>query len=282
MPVAKQGGVLGVLVSAVVLSACGATDGSVGNPSGPRSGHAVDTGQQREGQKTDSPLVTVGDDVMLSCGPGGPNFAAAAMEGGVSGVADEAEVAAALESLAAEAGIDAPSELRGGGDFVDAEWIVLGSKGDGATQELIVGVGHWDANGPSGNGEYVILDRTSDGWRAGGWGKCNLAPVLAPGLIWAEIAAPPDGLDRAGTSLEVEVSERECTSGRNPEPFLNDPVVDEGEDSVTVYWTSDSPKGPQTCPGNPSVRRVVQLREPLGDRALLDGSTWPPEPFSGS
>lgn len=219
---------------------------------------------------------------MLSCGSGGPNFAVSAMEGGVSGLADEAEVAAALESLATEAGIDAPRELQGGGDIADAEWIVLGSQGDGATQELIVGVGHWSATGPSGNGEYVILERRGDGWRAAAWGHCNLAPVLARGVSWAEIAAPPGGLDRVGTSVEVEVSERECTSGRNPEPFLNQPVVVESEHRVIVYWTSDSPEGAQTCPGNPPVRRAVELRQPLGDRALLDGSTWPPKLVSGS
>ena len=274
--------VLGLMVSAAVLSACGAPDGSVANPSGPRSGQAGGTVRNPEGQQPESPLVSVGDDVVLSCGSGDPKFAASAMEGGVSGLADEAEVAAALESLAAEAGIDAPRELQGGGDIADAEWIVLGSEGDGASEELSVGVGHWDANGPSGNGEYVILGRRGDGWRAVGWGNCNLAPVLAPGLIWAEIAAPAAGLDRAEPSVTVEVNERKCTSGRDPEPFLNEPVVVESEASVIVYWTSDSPKGVATCPGNPSVRRVVQLREPLGDRALLDGSTWPPKPVSGS
>ena len=31
-----------------------------------------------------------------------------------------------------------------------------------------------------------------------------------------------------------------------------------------------------TCPGNPASRVVVQLREPLGDRQLLDGGVFPP------
>lgn len=217
---------------------------------------------------------------MLSCGAG-PEFAVSALEGGVTGVADETQVLDAFERLAARAGIDVPRELQRA-RIADAEWIVLGSERDGGTETLIVGVGGWDGNGPGDDGEYVILDRVGEGWRASSWGDCNLAPVLPPGVSWAEVAATPQGLDTTATSLSFEVHERECTSGRRPEPFLNEPVVVESDETVTVYWTSDAPQGSQTCPGNPSVRRVVHLDEPLGDRRLLDGSVWPPKPVPGS
>jgi hypothetical protein len=271
--VSKRARVLAVLACAALLSGCGERGTSIGSTGSDRDGSGASTGQESE-----SPFVTAGDEVMLACGSG-PKFAASAMEGGVTGLADEAEVAAALKRLAAEAGSEAPLDLQRV-DTAEGEWIVLGSETDDGTEELIVGVGGWGANGPSDDGQYVTLDRVDGGWRASGWGDCNLAPVLAPGLSWAELALPDEGLDRAATSLEVEVHERECTSSRNPEPFLNEPDVVESEDNVTVYWTSNSPEGDQTCPGNPSVKRVVQLDAPLGDRALLDGSTWPPKPVS--
>jgi len=225
-------------------------------------------------------VVTDEDQVMLSCGSG-PKFTVSALEGGVTGLADEADVADALERLTAEAGIDAPQELQRAGT-ADGEWIVLGRETDHGIDRLIVGVGSWDGDGPGDDGEYVILDQVNEHWRASSWGDCNLAPVLAPGVSWAEITATPQSLDPAAMSLPVKVHERECTSGRNPEPFLNEPVVVESDHTVTVYWTSDTPQGAQTCPGNPSVRKVVSLGQPLRDRRLLDGSTWPPRPVSGS
>lgn len=266
-----------MIACAGLLSGCAAPGTSIEAATGD-----VDGPTAEGGEKPESPVVTVGGEVMLSCFGSGPEFAASAMEGGVTGVAGQAEVVAALERLAAEAGIDAPMELQRA-DVADAEWIVLGSGTDEGTEELILGMGDWGANGPSGDGGYVILDRVDGGWRASGWGSgCGMAPVLAPGVSWAEMIATPEGMDPAATSLEVEVSERECASARNPEPFLNEPVVVEREKTVTVYWTSDSPEGGQGCPSNPWVGRIVPLDQPLGDRALLDGSTWPPKPVSTS
>jgi len=265
-----------MLLCAALLSGCGTREPSAEDATG-NAGPTADIGQAPE-----PPLVTVDGQVMLSCTGSGPYFPASAMAGGIEGVADEAEVEAALRRLAAEVGIDAPWEVQRAG-VTDAEWIVLGRETDEGTEELLLGMGPWGPDGPSDRrSQYVILDRIDGGWEASGWGDCNLEPVLPPGTSWLEMAAPPEGLDPAATSLEVEVSERECASARDPAPFLNEPVVVEREDSVTVYWTSESPQGDQRCPGNPSVRRVVALERPLGDRALLDGSTWPPNPVPGS
>lgn len=273
---AKRARVVGVLVCAAALSGCAAPGASVDSADGAR-----ETEKASDGQTPEAPVTRAGDEVMLSCGGSLPYFTPSAMERGVDGVADESEVEAALERLAAEAGIDAPLELQRAG-VADAEWIVLGSGNDEGTEELILGMGHWDADGPSDrNSQYVVLDRGDSGWQASGWGTCNLEPVLAPGTSWVEIAPTPEGLNRATTSLQIEVSERECTSSRDPEPYLNEPVVVEDHDTVTVYWTSESPTGAQTCPGNPSVSREVRLDQPLGDRVLLDGSTWPPKRVSG-
>lgn len=266
---------IGVLVTTVVLAGCG-TESS--NQLQPGDGTGAAGGS---GSSSDSPLISDAGDVLLACGSA-PAFWASAMDGGVSGLADDAEVEAALEELVAEAGIDAPTELQQAG-AADAEWIVLGKETAGGTEELLLGLGRWDAQeGPIAGGQYVILDRTGDGWRAGGWGDCNLAPVLRGGVIWAEISATPVDPDPASSTVAVEVRERECTSGRDPLPFLHEPTVIEADETVTVYLTSDTPKGAATCQGGPQVKMTIELDKPLGVRALFDGSTWPPKRVTGS
>jgi hypothetical protein len=86
--------------------------------------------------------------------------------------------------------------------------------------------------------------------------------------------------ESSGTSITAMVSERECTSARDPSPYLNDRIVVESDNTVTVYWTSTPPDGAQYCTGNPSVERRITLTRPLGNRTLLDGSTWPPTPVT--
>jgi hypothetical protein len=116
-----------------------------------------------------------------------------------------------------------------------------------------------------------------DGWRfSGSSDPCRLTPVLPSDLIWAQVTADPQALSPSSTSIPVWVTEYSCTSARDPDPYLKDPIVVEDERSVTVYWTSTPPEGDQDCPGNPRVERVLELRKPLGDRVLLDGSRWPP------
>ncbi len=263
----------GVLVTTVVLAGCGTKSS---NQLQPGDGTGAASGS---GSSSDTPLISDDGDVLLACGSS-LAFWSSAMDGGV-GLADDAEVEAALEELAIEAGIDAPTELQQAG-AADAEWIVLAKETAGGTEELLLGLGRWDPEKGPIDGQYVVLDRTEDGWSAGGWGDCNLAPVVNDGVSWVEMSAAPAGLDSASSTLAVEVRERECTSGRDPLPFLHEPTVIEADETVTVYWTSDAPHGAQTCQGNPPVRMAVELDEPLGSRTLLDGSTWPPKRVTGS
>ena len=74
----------------------------------------------------------------------------------------------------------------------------------------------------------------------------------------------------------LRVTEWECTSARDPSAYLHEPYVESTDDAVTVYWTTDTPTGNQDCPGNPAVQRSIELAEPLGERAIYDGSVWPP------
>ena len=225
-------------------------------------------------------LVMVDGELLMACGNVRPAFAVSAMDNGVVGLVEEAEVAAALDHLSAQYGIDAPRELQGT-QASEAEWKVLAGDPADDPQRLLVGVGRWAAATGTTSGQYVLLDRTTNGWESSGWGDCNLTPVLVDGASWAEITAVSGGAAPSSSTVDVLVSERECTSARDPSPYLHEPVVIERDDTVTLYWTSDTPTGDRRCPGNPRVHRTVKLDQPLGERTILDGSTWPPRPVNG-
>ena len=143
---------------------------------------------------------------------------------------------------------------------------------------VLVWIGQWPVRKDSGD-EYVSLERDGDGWRPDGWGGCRLEPALVDDSGWVEVTQPPGGLATDASVIDVLVNERECSSGRDPRPYLHEPQVVERADTVTVYWTSEAPQGEyQNCEGPAPVLSTLQLDEPLGDRTLLDGSTWPPRP----
>lgn len=211
----------------------------------------------------------------LSCGGEQPGWPVSAMDGGIDSRFDADNLAMALEALATEAGIDAPRALQR--VSVDkAPWFVLAE----TRTTVTVATGGWDGTGPDRDAQIVYLERAGAHWKARGWGDCrNLAPVIKPGLQWVQINAAPD-LDPSSAELSVMVSEAECTSGRDPRPFLRMPTIVESDDSVTLFWTSEAPEGANNCTGNRPVPQPLQLKEPLGDRVLLDGSTWPARPIA--
>lgn len=231
-------------------------------------------------------LVHIGGEVALTCGGGSPAnaFPASALEGGIE-PADPSGIAAALDALAAEAGIDAPPALQGT-TAAEAPWIVLRE----TTQEALVAVGDWGPQGPGSPEDMTVsLERDGETWDAVAWGNCWLTPALAQEhTFWTALGAP-DVAD-SDTELTLQVMERSCTGGREPDEFLREPVVVETAEDVTVYWTSgyyvgdppaDADQMGWACPGNPFVERTVSLEAPLGERPVLDGSTWPARDVRG-
>jgi hypothetical protein len=55
-------------------------------------------------------------------------------------------------------------------------------------------------------------------------------------------------------------------------------VVEETEETISVVILVEPPTGDQSCPGNPSFPYEIPLDAPLGERTILDGSTYPPSP----
>lgn len=202
--------------------------------------------------------------VLVSCGGDPPGWPVTAMTDGLVPETPTAEIEDALARTRGEMGVDGPQSQ---------EWIVLAEDDDWLT----LGTGTWSAEGPGEDALVVRYGRTADGLDWAGHGQCTrLAPVLPDGgSAWVALSAPEGGLDRSASDLPVRVMEHQCTGARDPLPFLDDPVVEEGPDRVVVSWTSSVPEGAATCPGNPWTETVLHLDAPLGDRELVDASTWP-------
>lgn len=224
----------------------------------------------------DSPLRMVDGEPSLTCGNGDLAFPAPALRDGVDGLVDDTEIVAALDALRIEFGIDAPRQLQES-PTAEVEWRIVGSDGIEDPKTVLVLLGEWGPR-PRPALEYVRFERAGDGWQPDGWGGCRLEPALDSAVIWVDVAAPRGGLASDTSVIDVLVSERECASARDPHPFLREPVIVERERTVTVYWTSEAPTADVTCEGPAPVPAVLSLDKPLGERTLLDGSTWPPRP----
>lgn len=85
-----------------------------------------------------------------------------------------------------------------------------------------------------------------------------------------EVGAPaPEAQD-----LHVVVSDTRCASGRSAEEHVSrEPKVDYGDAVVIVTFDVSPLSGDQTCQGNPSAKRTVRLKQPIGARRVLDGAT---------
>lgn len=131
----------------------------------------------------------------------------------------------------------------------------------------------------SGPGEFVdaSLVREAGAWRIDGWGGCR------PRIALDDRSATTWILDPAGpspdpTAVEIGalVTEVACTGGQAMGPRLLPPTVVYGESIVGIVFAAQPlPPDGYDCQGNPSTRVVVQLREPLGTRALRDIGVLP-------
>ncbi|WP_203337580.1 hypothetical protein [Nocardioides limicola] len=224
------------------------------------------------GPSNDAPfVVTATGEVEVSCGGHGPGWAPSVMPEGVPGVLTDDEATGIFSDILDDPRTGEEAQLSLFGDGVDVEWRVLRDDGD----TLTLGLGHWTEQGPTGAGDFLLdLERVDGSWRATGWGDCHLSPVLTEGAAWVEVTGVRS--DPEGSTLTAQIHERECTSARDPEPFLHDPYLVETSDSVTLYWTSEPLNGAANCQGNPTVERVVELQEPLGSRVVYDGFHYPP------
>ncbi len=84
-------------------------------------------------------------------------------------------------------------------------------------------------------------------------------------------------LSSEGTEVEVLVNETACTGGMRVDERLGTPQFRYGPDSIEVLLTAMPPEGEFfTCQGNPASSMTLHFDEPVGDRHILDLSSYPP------
>jgi len=88
-------------------------------------------------------------------------------------------------------------------------------------------------------------------------------------------SARPALLDDA-TVLRGLIREQDCASGSIPEGRVLEPAIEYRADAIVITFSVELLPGDRTCPSNPSFPVAIHLGEPIGGRALLDGSEDPP------
>lgn len=249
-----------LLPLALLAGACG----------GDARDHARDPAQARS--SAEAPRV------LVSCFGGDGGWPPSVTVAGIHASVSDGEIRDGFRQLLSDPAVAGElqlSFLREGADAT--KFHVL--REDGPT--LTLALGHWTTAGPD-EGSYIFtMTHGEAGWKWNGGASCpQLGPVLSDDEdMWLELSAPPGGVDRAATDIQVGVTEMACTGARDPLPHLNEPQVVTDDRAVTVYWTSrrDAPAGEAfSCPGPMPTMTRLHLGEPLGDRKLLDGSVYPP------
>ena len=210
-------------------------------------------------------------DPMLTCGTDQP-FSPAALQ--LPGFAEhEPDDAAAalrnfLDTEAAEQGVDAMVDAfprNGWRRVFQSERAVLFVAPSETDRQWVM----------------VQFARGDTGWTIDGYGQCHMQIALPEGVgratWWLDPASGPPGRD--ATELSAIIQEQSCASGQSPEGRILAPAIVYGADAITITIAIRIKGG--DCQMTPEFPLTIQLAEPLGARALLDGSVFPPRDASG-
>ena len=104
-----------------------------------------------------------------------------------------------------------------------------------------------------------------------GQGGAGQATSDAPLARW-QLASEPRSEDR---TLSLLVQELECASGQSADGRIVPPEVEYQDDAVIVTMRVERRSDDEDCNGGPDTPYKLELKEPLGDRTLLDGSRDP-------
>ena len=197
---------------------------------------------------------------MLGCDQEGPAFPVTGLDApaGAEQTDDPAAVAL-IDFLAGPDGTDLPaSDWR---ELVRTKTTVLFAQDD-----------------PSGEVGQLVVARAelSDGaWTVVGSSQCrprtwyhNSYGLAAEWKLSAKVAA-------TATSFRALVTERACASGENASGRMAKPRIEYTDTDITITIGVRPLEGPQDCPANPATPLTIRLEEPLGDRQLFDGGSYP-------
>lgn len=169
-------------------------------------------------------------------------------------------------------------EGTGFGPYPDGPWYEIQVSEDRAFFLAL-----YDRQSPDGPiGVDMSLELEGGAWNWAGAGECKpyaFAPDLGT-ATWALADPEPAATDTTFTALVTELA---CTGGQSSEGRVQSPIIDYGDEEIIVtFFVDPLPPGTYTCPGNPSTSVTVDLDQPLGNRALMDGGTYPSREPTGS
>jgi hypothetical protein len=208
------------------------------------------------------PTIDEGDLVSgrLSCG-GDDSFPAAALQGPGGAEFGGDAVAAGLRAVLADS---ADPELPPSG------WRLVSISASKA-QFVAPGAGgrQWSS---------ISLVQNGQQWTMASVGECRLAVLVGNGIghatWWLDAAAGPVGPETR--EVHALVHEEACAGGRAPIGRVVPPLIAYGGETVIVVFGVKPLVGDSDCPGAPPAPYTFDLRQPLGNRALLDGGVVPP------
>jgi hypothetical protein len=128
---------------------------------------------------------------------------------------------------------------------------------------------------PTNTYEYVLTElREGSGWTIKGVGDCQIK-YLAEGLStlswWIDPKKLPKPTDRLVHIFAIDPCRSSALDGR-----VETPIIRSSSETVLVVLTATP--GPATgdmCQIGPPTPLTIDLGEPVGHRALVDGGSWP-------
>jgi hypothetical protein len=165
------------------------------------------------------------------------------------------------------------TEAQGQVDVPDRSWRELSTltTDDGTIYEF--------AHGSPPDLWVATVQQLGDGdrWQGEFVAPCTPRPWVDGLLVGYWWPADDGAVDADTTEVDVLVQEDSCDSGRGPDGRVREPEITYGADVVVVTYpvTAREEGGAFTCQSHPPAEVTLELDQPLGDRELLDGSTWP-------
>jgi hypothetical protein len=205
---------------------------------------------------------------LIGCWGQGPGFSPDLLTGPGSAETGDSVAAAVLRQFVSSPdGSDAPAH----------GWYLIE-----ATSDEVQFVARVPPGGPSDYWQVVVKRGTAgqfvtDGWSLGGYGSCLLETVPPAGYGPATWGLDPSVPFAAGANeLHILVTEQSCHGSDPTEVGRILANVAYTDRDVVVTVVARSPEGAQTCPMPPPTPYLVVLGQPVGNRDLLDGGSWPP------
>lgn len=139
------------------------------------------------------------------------------------------------------------------------------------------------AGTPIGEWPYAVVHvvpgggyLTQDGWGVDSFGSClprrDVSDDVSVASWWVDPRAEPIGPE--SESIPALVLEHACANGNTAEGRISPPAIVYGATEVTITIIVRS-LGEAECPGHPPTPYTIELAEPLGDRTLADGGSFP-------